>query len=152
MIAAVRPDSWNLPLFLHVLGAATLVALLAVAVVVLVASLRTADRQPALRFAFRVLWMGAIPAYVVMRVGAEWIADKENLTDSNATWIGIGYGVADFGLLILLIVTLLVGLAARRAKRSGELRSGLVRAATGLTALVIVGYAVALWAMATKPV
>jgi hypothetical protein len=151
MIAIVRTDSWDLPLFLHVLGAATLVSLLAVAVVVLVVSLRTADRQPALRFAFRVLWMGAIPAYVVMRVGAEWIADKEDLADSDLSWIGIGYSVADGGLLILLIVTLLTGLAARRAKQSGELRSGLVRAATALTALVIVGYAVALWAMAAKP-
>ena len=26
-----------------------------------------------------------------MRVGAEWIASKEDLTDSNATWIGIGF-------------------------------------------------------------
>ena len=126
-------------------------SLLAVAVVVLVASLRSADRGPATRFAFRVLWRGAIPSYVVMRVGAEWVAEKENLSDSTATWIGIGYGVADIGFLILLVVTLLTGLAARRDKQGGEPRTRLVRAATALTALVIAGYALALWAMAAKP-
>ena len=32
-----------------------------------------------------------------MRVGAEWIKSKENVSD-KADWIGIGYGVADMGL------------------------------------------------------
>jgi uncharacterized integral membrane protein len=47
--AAVRPDSWNFPLLLHVLGAMVLVALLAVAAVVLSAALRADDRAGALR-------------------------------------------------------------------------------------------------------
>ena len=67
-LAAVRPDSWNFPLLLHVLGAMVLVALLAVAVVVLSAALRSDDRAAALRLAFRTLLIGAIPAYLVMRV------------------------------------------------------------------------------------
>ena len=47
-------------------------------------------------------------------------------------------------------MTVLAGLASRRAQRGGE-PSGLVRWTTGLTLLLIVAYGVALWAMATKP-
>jgi heme A synthase len=149
--AAVRPDSWNLPLFLHVLGATTLVGLLAVAVAVLIAAARAGDdRTAAVRLAFRTLLIGAIPAYLVMRIGAEWIADKEHLTDSNASWIGIGYSVADGGLLILIVLNVLAGLAYRRARRGGQ-PAALLRWTTGLTLLLIVAYGVALWAMATKP-
>jgi hypothetical protein len=149
--AAVRPDSWNFPLFLHVLGATVLVALLAVAVAILLAAARAdGDRTAAVRLAFRTLLIGAIPAYIVMRVGAGWIADKENLTDSNASWIGIGFTVADGGLLVLIVVNVLAGLAYRRARKGGQPLT-LVRWTTGLTLLLIVAYAVALWAMATKP-
>jgi quinol-cytochrome oxidoreductase complex cytochrome b subunit len=149
--AAVRPDSWNFPLFLHVLGATTLVGLLAVAVAVLIAAARGGDdRTAAVRLAFRTLLIGAIPAYLVMRIGAEWIADKEHLTDSDASWIGIGYSVADGGLLILIILNVLAGLAYRRARRGGQ-PVALLRWTTGLTLLLILAYGVALWAMATKP-
>jgi heme A synthase len=149
-IAAVRPDSWNFPLLLHVLGAMVLVALLAVAAVVLSAALRSDDRAAALRLAFRTLLIGAIPAYLVMRVSAEWVASKENLEDADFAWINIGYSVADGGLLVLIVMTVLAGLASRRAKR-GDAPSGLVRWANGLALLLIVAYAVALWAMTTKP-
>jgi peptidoglycan biosynthesis protein MviN/MurJ (putative lipid II flippase) len=149
-IAAVRPDSWNFPLLLHVLGAMVLVALLAVAAVVLSAALRADDRAGALRLAFRTLLIGAIPAYLVMRVGAEWVASKENLEDADFAWINIGYSVADGGLLVLIVMTVLTGIASRRAKR-GDTPSGLVRWANGLALLLIVAYAVALWAMAAKP-
>ena len=148
--AAVRPDSWNFPLFLHVLGAMVLVGLLATAAVVLVVGMRGDDRAPALRLAFRTLLIGAVPAYLVMRVGAEWVASKENLEDSEASWIGIGYSVADGGLLLLIVLTILTGIANRRARRGGQ-PTGLARWATGLTLLLIVAYAVALWAMSTKP-
>jgi hypothetical protein len=149
-IAAVRPDSWNFPLLLHVLGAMVLVALLAVAAVVLSATLRSDDRAAALRLAFRTLLIGGIPAYLVMRVSAEWVASKENLEDADFAWINIGYSVADGGLLVLIVMTVLAGLASRRAQR-GDAPSGLVRWANGLALLLIVAYAVALWAMTTKP-
>ena len=148
--ASVRPDAWNFPLFLHVLGAMVLVSVLAAVVVVLVVALRSDDRAPAVRFAFRTLLFGGIPAYIAMRAGAEWIASKEHVADSDATWIGIGYGVADLGFLILIVMCVLAGIASRRA-RKGNQPSALVRWTTGLAALVIVAYAVALWAMATKP-
>jgi heme A synthase len=149
-LASVRPDSWNFPLLLHVLGAMVLVGLLAVAAVVLAGALRADDRAAAVRFAFRILLIGAIPSYLVMRVGAEWVASKENLEDADFAWIDIGYMVADIGLLVLIVMTVLTGIASRRARRGGT-PSGLVRWASALTLLLIVAYAVALWAMTTKP-
>jgi hypothetical protein len=143
-VAAVRPDAWNLPLLLHVGGAMVMVGALAAVVVVLAVAMR--GETAALRLAFRTLLIGAIPAYLVMRVGAEWVADEENVPDDPPSWIDIGYMVADGGLLLLLIATVLTGLAARRATTGG-----MVRAANVLTLIVIVGYAVALWAMTTKP-
>jgi hypothetical protein len=151
MTAAVRPDSWNFPLLLHVLGAMVLVALLATAAVVLSLALRSDDRAAALRLAFRTLLIGAIPAYLVMRVGAEWVGDKEGVVDADLAWVDIGYMVADIGLLVLIVMTVLTGIASRRVKR-GETPSGLVRWANWLTLLLIVAYGVALWAMTTKPV
>jgi hypothetical protein len=144
MIAAVRPDAWNLPLLLHVGGAMVMVGALAAVVVVLAVAMR--GEPGATRLAFRTLLIGAIPAYLVMRVGAEWVADKQNVPD-DVSWVEIGYMVADVGLLLLLIATVLTGMAARRATTGG-----LVRAANVLTVIVIVGYAVALWAMTAKPV
>jgi hypothetical protein len=151
MTAAVRPDSWNFPLLLHVLGAMVLVALLATAAVVLSLALRSDDRAAALRLAFRTLLIGAIPAYLVMRVGAEWVGDKEGVVDADLAWVDIGYMVADIGLLVLIVMTVLTGIASRRAKR-GETPSGLVRWANWLTLLLILAYGVALWAMTAKPV
>jgi hypothetical protein len=145
--AAIRPDSWNFPLLLHVLSAMVFVGLLAAVVVLLVAAQRGQDPAAALRLAFRTLLIGAIPAYVVMRGAAEWIASEEDVPD-DVTWINIGYMVTDVGLLVLIAVTVLAGLAARRARRGG---SGLVSPATALTVLLIAAYAVALWAMTTKP-
>jgi hypothetical protein len=151
MTAAVRPDSWNFPLLLHVLGAMVLVALLATVVVVLSLALRSDDRAAALRLAFRTLLIGAIPAYLVMRVGAEWVGDKEGVVDADLAWVDIGYMVADIGLLLLIVMTVLTGMASRRARQGGT-PSGLVKWANGLTLLLILAYGVALWAMATKPV
>ncbi|MBA3262423.1 MAG: hypothetical protein H0T69_08160 [Thermoleophilaceae bacterium] len=147
-LAALRPDDWNFSLLLHVMGAMVFVALLAAVAVVLVASVR-GDRAAALRLAFRTLLYGAVPAYLVMRGSAEWVASKEDVPE-DVTWINIGYMVTDIGLLVLIAVTVLAGLAARRARGGGE-AGGLVGPATVLTLLLIVAYAVALWAMATKP-
>jgi hypothetical protein len=143
-MAAIRADSVNFPLLLHVGGAMVMVGALAAVVVVLVVARR--GDTAALRLAFRTLLLGAIPAYIVMRVGAEWVASEANV-DEDAAWIGIGYMVADAGLLLLIIATVLAGLASRRGEAGG-----FVRAANVLTLIVIAGYAFALWAMTAKPV
>ncbi len=85
-----------------------------------------------------------------MRVGAEWIAPKEDLTDSNLTWVGIGQGAADFGLPLIVTSTVLVGLAMRRVRRA-ESPGPLARVPAGLVALLLIANLVAIWAMTTKP-
>jgi hypothetical protein len=142
--AAVRPDDWNLPLLLHVLGAMVFVGLLATVVVLLVTAGRGGDARGALRLAFRTLLIGAIPAYILMRGSAEWLASEQDIPD-DLTWINIGYMVTDIGLLVLIAITILAGVASRRGG------GGLVRPAAGLTLLLIAAYAVALWAMTAKP-
>ena len=148
MVAVVRPDSWNLPLFVHVAGAMLLVGALVVVTVAMAAALRRGDGVEVLtRLAFRALLIGVIPAYVLMRAGAEWIASKENIPD-ELDWVGIGYIVADLGLLLTLITAVL---AWRAARRGADGPGGAGRAAFVLAAVLIVAYGVALWAMATKP-
>ncbi|HLM09001.1 MAG TPA: hypothetical protein VK307_04780, partial [Thermoleophilaceae bacterium] len=69
LLAAIRPDDWNIALFVHIVGAMALVASL-----VLVA---TALAARDLRLGFRSLLLGVIPGWIVMRGAAEWIAEKE---------------------------------------------------------------------------
>jgi hypothetical protein len=147
MLAAIRPDESNLPLFVHVAGAMMLVAALVVVVVVTGGALRRGDGTAVLtRLAFRGLLIGVLPAYIVMRVGAEWIAAEQEWGDP--AWIGIGYITADLGLLIVIAATVV---AWRAAKRGPDGPGGLGRAVLILAGLLIVAYAVAIWAMTTKP-
>ena len=94
--AAIRPDDWDLPLFLHVFGAMLLVGTLVTAAWFLFAARRD-NSLDGVRWGWRTLLFAALPSYILMRVGAEWIADKENLGDSEAAWIGIGFITSDAG-------------------------------------------------------
>jgi hypothetical protein len=149
VVAPVRPDSWDLPLLVHVLGAMLLVGALALAGTALVLAWR--DGNAALiRLGYRSLLAGALPAWFVMRAAAEWIASKEDLTDSDLSWVQIGFNAADIGFVLLLVSTLLAGLAVRRTGRS-ESPGPFARAPAGLVSLLLVAYLVAVWAMTTKP-
>jgi hypothetical protein len=148
-IAIVRPDDWNFPLLVHVAGAMLLVgSLVTVAALLLLAWRGSSPGLP--RLGFRTLLFAALPSYVLMRVGAEWINSKEDIPD-DVNWIGIGYVTADVGLLLLLISTILAGLAARRAGRGPGGGGKLGRVATVLTLVVLAAYIVAVWAMTAKP-
>jgi hypothetical protein len=147
MLAIARPDSWNLPLFVHVAGAMLLVGALVVVVAATASALRRGDDAAALtRLAFRGLLLGVLPAYVVMRTSAEWIASEEAVGDPS--WVGIGYGIADGGLLFTIIAAVL---AWRAARRGADGPGGAGRAVLVLSALLIVAYTVAIWAMTAKP-
>ena len=152
MLAIARPDAWNLPLLLHVGGAMVLVGALVTAGGALVIAARGGSMDaPALsRLGFRTLLIGALPAYVVMRAGAQWIASKEGLADSDVAWIGIGYSTSEGGLLLLIIGTVLAGLAARKIAR-GDAGAGPSRVAPVLTLLLVIVYLVTMWAMVSKP-
>ena len=153
MYAALRPDSWNLPLLLHVGGAMLLVGTLTLAAATLVAATRgtgPADAAGLSRFGFRALLVAALPSYILMRAGAQWIASEENVEDSDAAWIGIGFMVSDAGVLVLIAAIVVAGLAVRRFAR-GDGQVGASRVAPALVLLMIAAYLVATWAMAAKP-
>jgi hypothetical protein len=142
----VRPDSWNVPLLLHVAGAAVLFGAVATAVVATLAADRVARPDFMRRMAFRSLLLVGLPAYIVMRIGAEWLYTKgfDDLDDEPA-WLGIGYAVADIGLLIFVIALVLAGVASWKKK------SGLGKAAGVLGVLLLLAMVVAVWAMGAKP-
>jgi hypothetical protein len=150
-LAVIRPDDWNFPLLLHVLGAMTLVGALVLATTSLAAAWNSGSAALT-RLGYRALLWAALPAWVLNRVGAEWIADKEGLnTDDAPNWVDIGYMVSDPGLLLLIAATVLSGIGARRASRGTGSAASLDRIATVLLGISVVAYLVAVWAMTTQP-
>ncbi len=153
-LAVIRPDDWNLPLFTHVLGAFVLIGALLSAVLVLYAGWGSKVESDSLaysRIAFKSLLYVALPAWVVMRLGAGWIYGKENFGDDDPTWIGIGWMVAEPGALILLITIVLAGIGARRLRKNGGTMSGMGKTVTVLSTILLVAYLIAVWAMGAKP-
>lgn len=149
VVAPVRPDGWDLPLLLHVLGAMLLVGALILAASAMLFAWRDGSAS-LVRLGYRSLLVGALPAWVLMRGSAEWIASKEGLSDSNLSWVQIGFNTADIGFVLLAVSTLLAGLAVRRIGRS-EAPGPFGRAPAGLVSLMLIAYLVAIWAMTTKP-
>ncbi len=151
-LATVRPDGWNLALFFHLLGGMLLVG----AAVLAAAALFSASRSgsvAAARLGYRSLLLGVIPAWIAMRVSAEWIADKEGLNvDDPPSWVEIGYVTSEPTLLLLIAATVLSGLYVRGAGAAETGVGGRPRIAAVLVALTLVAYLVAIWAMTTKPV
>jgi len=152
VIAAVRPDAWNLPLFLHVLGAMLLVGSLALTAGTLIAGWR-GDNPALKRLGVRSLVIGVIPSFLLMRIAAEWISDKEGYSDAKSppSWIDVGYSTADAGLLLLIIAAVLAGIGIRRSRRAEGGGGTLFRISAVLTSVLLLAYVVAIWAMTTKP-
>jgi hypothetical protein len=97
------------------------------------------------RATFWALLAVGVPAYVVMRAGAQWTYSKEGFSgDNDPTWIGTGFAVADAGLLLLLITT---GLAFWW-KRAGKPVVGRIVAGLATAYLILLG--VAWFAMSAK--
>jgi hypothetical protein len=145
LLAAIRPDEWNLPLFVHVLAAFIMVGALVTAATYLFAARRDGSLELT-RAGYRTLLVGALPAFIVTRLAAQWIVSEENLEDVEAAWIDVGFISTDVGLLVLIGATVAAGLAVRRAD---GVRG--VSLAAWLVALLIVVYAIVIWTMATKP-
>jgi hypothetical protein len=122
MLALVRPDSWNFPLFLHVLGAALLVGAIGATVVI-------AIRAPTLRrLLVRTIGFLVLPAWVLMRFAGQWIDSR------------------DAGLVLLVITALIAWWGLRRPERRWP-----VRAVAVISGLYLIALFVAMWAMTTKP-
>ena len=150
VLALVRPDSWNFPLFVHVLGAMILIGgLLAGA-----ASLGFARGEVRfLRLGYWSLLAVSLPGWLIMRAGAEWIADKEGFNAKGALepdWLTIGRIVADGGALLLVIALIVGGMGASRM-RKGTGGESLLKAMLVLSIILLVAFTVAVWAMSGKP-
>jgi hypothetical protein len=142
MVALIRPDAWNLPLFLHVLGAMLLFGTVGTVALAGFATRTHADHLQLLtRVTQRTYLLGVIPAYILMRAGAQWIDSKEFPGGGEPGWVGVGFLVSDAGAVLLLIVGIL--LAVRRQR--------VLFAVPVLTAIYVVALAVAWIAMSGKP-
>lgn len=150
ILAATRPDSVNFPLFVHVFGAMILVGGLVAATSALTFAKGDTAR---LRLGYWTLLAVALPGYVVMRIGAQWIYSKEHWDDVPdklvPTWIGIGFAVADGGAILMILALILGGIGMRRL-RDGR-GQGLLKATLVISVLILAAALVAVWAMAGKP-
>ena len=150
ILAGFRPDSWDFPLFVHIVGAVTLVGGILTAATFL--GFARGDSR-LLRLGYWSLLAVALPGWIIMRIGAEWLYSKyDDLTPEGVDdpdWLGIGYIAADLGGLILLVSLILGGIGVYRM-REGK-GAGLLKTVLVLSIVLLAIYVVAAWAMAGKP-
>jgi hypothetical protein len=149
VLAIVRPNDWNLPLLLHVLGAMILVG----------ATLTGASafafargNERVLRLGYRTLLVVGLPSYAAMWIGAHWIYAKEGLDERPVefAWEAIGFAVTEVGAVLFVAALIIGGLGVRRLEQGGG--EGLIRATTWICLILLAGFTVAVWAMTAKPV
>ena len=151
LLAASRPDNWDFPLFLHVIGAMIMVGGLVAGASAL---LWARGEVRLLRLGYWSLLAVSLPGWVLMRAGAEWIRSKEGWDDlpngiDQPSWLDVGSVVADVGGLILLVSLVVGGVGVYRL-RKGE-GAGLLRVTLVVTLVLLAADLVAVWAMAAKP-
>jgi uncharacterized membrane protein YjdF len=150
MLAFTRTSDWETPLFFHVLGAMVLVGGMVVVAIALASAWRAEEGNAIVltRFAYKTLFYVVLPAFIVMRIGAQWTLSKSPF-DSDQSWVGIGFLVSDLGAILLLVSLVLAGLGLRR--RNGSSGGASSRIVTIVTLVLLAAYVLALWAMTTKP-
>jgi len=142
MLAILRPDSWNFPLFLHVLGAMAVTGATAAAFTAAVAS----RRWPWLRLVVaRTLLLAVFPAWLLMRLAGQWIDSKEDIP-GDPGWLGVGFIVGDAGFVLLIVAMILGAVSVRRPQRNWPI--GAVAVITGIYFVALI---VAMVAMTGKP-
>ena len=155
-LAAIRPSDVELPLFVHVLGAMILVGTLLAAATAFTLSWRRKDAAEVAtlnRFGLWTIVAGVLPAWILMRVGAQWVYSKEGWEDvaDDPGWLGVGYITADAGGLLILVSVVLAIVGLRRGRAGEGSPSTLGRIAGVISVLLLVTYLVAVWAMSAKP-
>jgi hypothetical protein len=150
VVAALRPDSWDFPLLVHVVGAALLVSGLFTSAGTL--AFARGDAR-LLRLGYWSLLAIALPGWIVMRIGAHWIFNKENWDDvpddDLPAWLELGVMIGNLGGLILLVTLVVGGIGVYRLREGRG--SGLLKATLILSLVLLAAYVVAGWAMAGKP-
>ena len=148
LLAAIRPDDQNLPLFLHVAGATILVGGLLTGASTL-AYARGDTRF--LRLGYWTLLAVALPGLVLMRIGAQWIYTKQGWDDveDEPAWIMIGGVTADIGGLLFLVSLGIGGFGLYRLRE--EKGAGLLKSTMIIALVLLAAYVIAAWAMSGKP-
>ena len=154
MVALIRTTEWETPLFVHVLGALLLVGGLFIVGASLLLAWRAdneGDEAALTRFAYRTLFFLVLPAFIVMRIGAQWVLAESpfDTFGDDLSWVAIGYVIADLGAVALVVALVLAGLALRRGYTGPKGLSS--RIITVVTLGLLAAYIVAIWAMTTKP-
>ncbi len=139
MLALVQSD---FPVFLHVLGATVLFGGIAATVV---SAGRAGGSLLLRRVAFRTMLFVVLPAWLGMRLGGGWVESREDI-EGDPTWLGIGFAVADIGLVVLLGTAIVAWWSTRRPDRRWP-----AQAVFALALLYLVALGVAWWAMTTRP-
>jgi hypothetical protein len=148
LLSAIRPDSWNFPLFLHVLGAMILVGATLTGASVL--ALARGDGR-LLRLGYWSLLIVGLPAWVLMYGGATWIYSREGLDEVpiDSTWTAIGFIVAEAGGLLFLVALVTGGIGVRRLRNGGG--SALLKLTMVISLVLLAAYVLSIWAMSAKP-
>jgi hypothetical protein len=152
LFAAERANDWDLAVFVHVLGAMILVGGAVTAAAMAVIGWRD-EGSDLRRRSVKTLLAVALPGWFIMRVGAEWAYATEGwdkvADDNEPAWIGIGYITADLGGLLLLIALILGWIGIRKDRQGGG--GTLLRISGILSAVLVLIYVIAVWAMGGKP-
>ena len=64
------------------------------------------------RLAFTIGLGVLVPAWFLLRIPAQWIADKE--FDKEPDWVGVGYPITEGGALLIIVMLILAWFARRR--------------------------------------
>jgi hypothetical protein len=155
-LAVIRPSDVELPLFVHVLGAMLLVGMLLAATTALAMTWRrkdVGDVAALTRFGLWTIVAGVLPAWIVMRVGAQWVYSEEGWEDvaEEPGWLGVGYITADAGGLLILVSVVLAIVGLRRGRGAEGSSPTLGRIVGVIAVLLLAAYLVAVWAMSAKP-
>jgi hypothetical protein len=152
LLAAIRPDEQSFALLLHLVGATVVFgALLASATSLALA--RGETRLLRLGY-FSLLFVG-LPGLILLRLAGEWLYRLQKWDELPAeidepAWLGIGFVVADGGGLLFLLALALGGVGVYRL-RDGKGGTGLLKATMVISLVLLLAYAVAVWAMTGKP-
>jgi hypothetical protein len=152
LLAAIRPDDQSFALLLHLVGATVVFgALLASATSLLLARGETR----LLRLGYFSLLLVALPGLILLRLAGEWLYRLQNwdqLPDQidQPAWLKIGFIVADWGGLLLLLALALGGIGVHRLG-NGKGGTALLKATMVISLILILAYTVAVWAMTGKP-
>jgi hypothetical protein len=152
VLAAIRPDDQSFALLLHLVGATVVFGALLASATSL--ALARGDTR-LLRLGYFSLLLVGLPGLILLRLAGEWLYRLQNWDElpeqlDEPTWLQIGFVVADWGGLLFLVALALGGVGIFRL-RSGQGGTALLRATMVIALVLVVAYAVAVWAMTGKP-